>query len=69
MPKRNLFFSIIFLRIAVPADIISYAIGLFTDIRFIVYSLATFIGYAPLAFLLAYAGTLPIYIRVYGVFS
>jgi len=66
MPKEHTFVGIIFLRIAIPIDIISYAIGLFTSIRFMPYFFATLIGFLPLAFFLAYLGTLPAYAQVMG---
>ncbi|MCM2325956.1 MAG: VTT domain-containing protein [Candidatus Woesearchaeota archaeon] len=66
MPQKNLFFGIIFLRIAIPIDLISYALGLFTNIQFLPYITATIIGFIPLAFFLAYIGTLPIYMQVLG---
>jgi uncharacterized membrane protein YdjX (TVP38/TMEM64 family) len=66
MPKKNLFFGTVFLRIAIPADVVSYAIGLFTDVGFVPYLFATFLGYMPLAFFLAYAGTLPVYVQMIG---
>lgn len=59
MPKRNVFFSIVFLRIAVPVDIVSYAIGLFTRVNFSTFFFATLLGFTPLAFALAYLGSLP----------
>ena len=59
LPEKNAFFGIIFLRIAIPVDAISYGIGLFTEINLTTFFFATLIGFMPLAFLLAYLGTLP----------
>lgn len=53
--RENIFFDIVFLRMAVPVDILSYAIGLFTSVKFGTYVAATIIGIAPFAFILAYA--------------
>ncbi|MFH2020394.1 MAG: VTT domain-containing protein [archaeon] len=64
MPKNNIFAGIVFLRIAIPIDLVSYAIALFTDIQFIPYITATFIGFLPLAFVLAYLGTLPFNMQI-----
>jgi uncharacterized membrane protein YdjX (TVP38/TMEM64 family) len=47
------------LRIAIPVDLLSYALGLFSKVRYRDYALATIIGISPLAFILAYLGTLP----------
>ena len=64
MPQTNIFTGIIFLRIAIPIDFISYAIGLFTNIKFIPYFFATIIGFLPMAFSLAYIGTLSVYMQI-----
>jgi uncharacterized membrane protein YdjX (TVP38/TMEM64 family) len=69
MPQKNLFFGIIFLRIAIPVDLISYAVGLFTNIKFFPYFFATLIGFIPLAFFLAYVGTLPLFVQVISLIS
>jgi len=66
MPKKQVFLEIVFLRFAIPIDVISYAIGLFTRVRFIPYFFATLIGFLPLAFFLAYVGTLPAYMQTIG---
>ncbi|HRZ85276.1 MAG TPA: VTT domain-containing protein [Candidatus Paceibacterota bacterium] len=67
MPKEHLFIGIIFLRLAIPIDLVSYAIGLFTNIKFWPYFFATIIGFMPLAFFIAYIGTLPVYIQVISI--
>ena len=64
--KENTFIGIILLRIAIPIDIISYATGIFTNISFTHYFFATLIGFLPLAFFLAYLGTLPVYLQIIG---
>ncbi|HYF10434.1 MAG TPA: VTT domain-containing protein [Candidatus Paceibacterota bacterium] len=50
-----LFWNIVFLRMAIPTDILSYAIGLFTSMGAGQYTLATFLGITPFAFVFAYA--------------
>ena len=60
IPEENIFWSIVFLRMAIPVDILSYVLGLFSHIKFRTYALATLIGIAPLAFLISYVGTLQI---------
>jgi uncharacterized membrane protein YdjX (TVP38/TMEM64 family) len=64
--KENTFLGIILLRVIIPFDVVSYAIGIFTRIRFVPYFFATLIGFLPLAFVLAYIGTLPVYMQVLG---
>lgn len=53
--KRYLFWNVVFLRVAVPVDILSYAIGLFTEMNISAYTLATFIGIIPFAFIFSYS--------------
>jgi len=52
----NSFWSIIFLRMIVPVDVLSYALGLFSKVGFWTYALATVIGVIPFAFVFAYLG-------------
>lgn len=67
MPQKNLFFGIISLRIAIPIDLISYAIGLFTNIKFLPFFFATLIGFIPMAFFMAFLGSLPVLMQVLGL--
>jgi len=60
IPNEHLFISIILLRMALPVDILSYTLGMFTNIRFPTYFWATLIGITPFAFIFAYAATLPV---------
>lgn len=60
IPERRIFFSIVLLRMALPVDVLSYALGLFSIVPFSVYILATLIGVTPFAFFFAYAATFPI---------
>lgn len=55
----NNFWSVVFLRMVVPVDILSYALGLFSKIKLLPYTLATAIGILPFAFLFAYLGKVP----------
>ncbi len=59
IPKENVFWTIILLRITIPADILSYALGLFSKISLTRYTLATLIGIIPFAFIYSYLGTIP----------
>jgi uncharacterized membrane protein YdjX (TVP38/TMEM64 family) len=56
---EDLFWSIVLVRLVLPMDVISYVLGLFTDIGWSKYAAATAIGLTPSAFLLAYIGKLP----------
>jgi uncharacterized membrane protein YdjX (TVP38/TMEM64 family) len=51
------FWNILFLRILLPGDYLSYALGLFTPISFRTYILATTIGLLPFAIGYSYLGT------------
>lgn len=64
IPEDNFFWSIVFLRMVLPADILSYVLGLFSKVKFNTYFWATLIGITPFAFILAYLGTLPLYYQV-----
>ena len=59
IPKENEFWSIVFLRMIVPVDILSYALGLLSNIKLRNYILATFIGIIPFAFIFSYLGSVP----------
>jgi uncharacterized membrane protein YdjX (TVP38/TMEM64 family) len=63
---EDLFWSIVLVRLVLPMDVISYVLGLFTDIRWATYVGATALGLTPSAFLLAYFGKLP---HAYGIIA
>lgn len=56
---EDVFWTIAILRLVMPMDLLSYLLGLFTDISWGKYAAATAIGVTPPAFLLAYLGKLP----------
>jgi uncharacterized membrane protein YdjX (TVP38/TMEM64 family) len=66
VPQKNFFWSVVFLRIFFPLDIMSYALGFFTKIKKTTYIFATLIGYAPLSFAVAYLGTISFYYQIIG---
>jgi len=61
--KEHMFWTIVFFRIIIPVDILSYAVGLFSNVKSRVYFLATVIGISPFAFVLAYTGTLTVWLQ------
>jgi uncharacterized membrane protein YdjX (TVP38/TMEM64 family) len=67
IPRHNLFWSVIMLRMLVPVDILSYALGLFSRMTWSSYVLATAIGVSPLGFYFAYAGALPFWYQLLAV--
>lgn len=56
----HLFWSVVFLRIVMPVDALSYALGLFSKMPFKLYLLATIVGITPFAFVFSYTAALPI---------
>lgn len=64
LPRENLFLGVLFLRMAVPVDVLSYAIGLFSKMELKSYFWATLIGVSPFAFILAYAGMVSPYYQL-----
>ena len=56
IPEHNIFVWLVVLRMIVPVDVLSYAIGLLSSIRLPIYALATFVGVVPFSFILSYGG-------------
>lgn len=57
--RKKKIWTLIFLRMTIPADILSYALGLFSSISWKTYIISTVIGIIPFTFLLAYIGSIP----------
>ncbi len=64
LPKKNIFWLIVFARFILPVDIISYVVGLFTSLNWFIYLVATILGLIPFAFIFAYGITLPISLQL-----
>lgn len=64
-PEKHLFFTVLFLRMVMPVDGLSYFMGLFTKMKFYPYLSATIIGITPFSFVFAYAGTLNIWWQIF----
>jgi uncharacterized membrane protein YdjX (TVP38/TMEM64 family) len=64
IPKENLFWSVVFLRMTIPVDVLSYALGLFSRISLKSYFVATLIGVTPFAFIFAYLGGVEAYYQI-----
>jgi len=67
IPTEHVFLSVVLLRITIPVDLLSYALGLFSSIKRKDYILATTIGVIPFGFILAYIGTLPFFYQIIGI--
>ena len=66
LPRKNLFMTVVVMRMVLPVDFLSYALGLFSRMPLGEYVLATFLGVAPFAFVFAYAVELPVVYQVFG---
>jgi len=69
IPTRNLFWSVVGLRMLVSVDLLSYALGLFSSLSWPSYLLATTIGVTPFGFYFAYAGTLPLHFQIVAIIA
>ncbi len=67
IPKRNMFWTVFILRMLISVDILSYALGLFSDMSWGIYVFATMLGVAPFGFYFAYAGSLPLWYQLGAV--
>ncbi len=67
VPKENIIISLILWRMVLPVDLLNYALGLFSNISFRIYLFTGIIGLIPLAFGLAYIGSLQIIYQVLGL--
>lgn len=59
-PNKNLFLMVVFLRMLIPVDILSYALGLFSKISAKSFFFSTLIGVTPFAFIFSYTGSLSV---------
>ncbi len=66
IPEKNLFFIVLLLRMIIPFDGLSYAVGLFTKMRFWPYFFATLFGLIPITIILVYFGKLDYRIQIIG---
>ncbi len=57
LPKRQVFFILVLLRITIPVDVLSYALGLFSKVSYRMFFSTTLIGVTPFTFLLTYAAS------------
>jgi len=64
IPKEHLFWSVVLMRMIIPADILSYALGIFTKMKTKDYLLATLMGITPFAFIWAYFGGINFYYQI-----
>ena len=56
------------MRMILPVDVLSYLLGLFSKVDLKTYTLATFIGVIPFAFILSYIGSLSFAYQLFSLF-
>jgi len=64
IPQENVFWSVVFLRMIIPPDILSYALGLLSKMKTSSYMFATVIGLIPFAIVWAYIGLIPFQFQI-----
>lgn len=64
IPQEHVFWVIVVLRMSLPVDVLSYALGLFSSVSLRAYMLATFIGITPFAFIFSYSVSLPVWYQL-----
>lgn len=64
IPPDHIFWVIVMLRMSLPVDILSYALGLLSNISIKTYMLVTFIGIVPFAFIFSYSVNLPAWYQI-----
>lgn len=70
IPKKDLFYGIIIMRIFLPVDVLSYILGIFSKVDLKTYSLATFLGVIPFGFFLTYLGSFNLIGQIiFGIFG
>ncbi len=62
--NKKLYILVTLLRMALPVDVFSYALGLFSNISYKMFIITTLIGITPFAFLFTYASVLPIWTQI-----
>lgn len=58
MPEEKAFWYLIFLRMVIPVDILSYMLGLFTSISWKLFAVTTFFGVIPAVIFLSVFGSI-----------
>ncbi len=68
LPKKHIFWTVVFMRMFIPVDVLSYLLGLLSSMSALSYFWATIIGITPFAFIFSYAGILPIRLQIAAFF-
>ena len=62
--KSHFFWTVVLLRMVLPVDVLSYALGLFSKMSLGAYTLATIIGISPFALIFSYVADMPILVQI-----
>jgi len=65
IPNKNLFLTVVLLRMVTPIDGVSYLFGLFSKMSLKSFTIATIIGLIPFSFAIAYVGSISIYYQIF----
>jgi uncharacterized membrane protein YdjX (TVP38/TMEM64 family) len=57
IPQSTEFLTLILLRMVIPVDVLSYAMGLISNMKLRTYTIATIIGITPFAFVFSFGGS------------
>lgn len=57
IPKSTEFLTLILMRMVIPVDVLSYAVGLVSNMRLRTYTIASAIGITPFAFVFSFGGS------------
>jgi len=63
IPRKNVFLYVVLLRVAFPVELLSYALGIFSSMKFWPYFFSTLIGITPFSFLFSYASVSNVWIQ------
>jgi uncharacterized membrane protein YdjX (TVP38/TMEM64 family) len=66
LPEKNLILTIVLLRIATPADLLSYALGIFTKISYKIFIITLILGTIPAAIFFPVLGSLSLKYEIIG---
>lgn len=66
IPRKHYFWTLVLMRIVIPADILSYALGITSNVSYRIFVLTTIIGIIPSALFFAYLGVLPLAYQMIG---
>ena len=67
IPRHHVFWFVVVLRVALPVDILSYTLGIFSSIRYGAFFWSTLIGISFFAFLFSYASVSSVELQIFTV--